>query len=105
MERVAVGPDHVKLALGWGLERASRLKLGGDLLGHSPVSRLEEIETLALGVEGKLALWKTLRISKGRDPRLRDIDFDELIRRAQSQRRRLEGQRARAADEAFGATP
>jgi hypothetical protein len=33
------------------------------------------------------------------DPRLADVDFDELAARAQSQRRRLERQRLRAAEE------
>jgi hypothetical protein len=102
MERLSVGRDHLKVALAWGLERAGRLKPSGELVGYSPLSRLEELEGLALGVEGKLALWQTLRRTHGADPRLRAIDFGELIARARSQRRRLERQRIRAADEALG---
>src|SRR5918996_3275055 len=57
MERLSVGQDRVKLALGWAAEQASRVKLTGELLGHPSLRRLEELEALALGVEGKLALW------------------------------------------------
>jgi hypothetical protein len=101
MRRLSVGQDRVKLALAWGAEQASRLKLNGELLSYSPLSRLEEIEALSLGVEGKAALWKALRRTHGDDPRLRGVDLDELVERAQSQRRRLEHQRVRAADEAL----
>jgi hypothetical protein len=101
MQRLSVGRDHLKSALAWSAERAGRLKLNGQLVGYSPLSRLEEIEVLSLGVEGKLALWRTLRSTHASDPRLAGIDLDGLIERARSQRRRLERQRVRAADEAL----
>jgi hypothetical protein len=102
MERLSVGEDRLKLALLWGAEKLGRLKLNGEILRYSPLSRLEELEGLSVGVEGKLALWTTLRQTHGTDPRLRDVDLDELIKRARAQRRRLEQQRKRAADEAVG---
>jgi hypothetical protein len=101
MHRLAVGQDRLKVALSWGAERAARLKPNGALLGYSPLSRLEELEALALGVHGKLSLWQALRRTHGTDPRLRGVDLDELSDRARSQRRRLERQRLRAADEAL----
>ena len=61
----------------------------------------EEIEGLSLGLEGKASLWQSLKLTHGDDPRLRNIDFDALIARARSQRRRLERQRRRAAEEAL----
>jgi hypothetical protein len=102
MERLSVGQDRLKLAVAWSAEKAGRLKLNGELLGYSPLSRLEELEALSLGVEGKLALWRTLRHTLGSDARLNGIDLDELIARAQSHRRRLERQRMSAGDEALG---
>lgn len=102
MERLSVGPDRLKVALLWGAEKVGRLKLNGEIFRYSPLSRLEEIEGLLVGVEGKLALWQTLRQTHGEDARLRRIDLDELIKRGRAQRRRLERQRRRAADEAFG---
>jgi hypothetical protein len=92
MQRLAVGQDRLRVAAGWGAEKALR---------YAPLSRLEELEALSLGVEGKLALWRTLRHTYGDDPRLAGVDFDELAGRAQSQRRRLERRRLSAAEDAL----
>jgi hypothetical protein len=105
MERLSVGQDRLKTTLAWGAEKAGRLKLNGEVRGYSPLSRLEELEALSLGVEGKLGLWRTLLRTHGSDPRLSGVDLDELVKRARSQRRRLEIQRGRAADEALGQPP
>jgi hypothetical protein len=102
MERLSVRPDRLKIAFAWGAEKAGRLKLNGELIRYSPLSRLEELEGLSLGVEGKLAMWQTLSDTHADDPRLSGIDFEELIKRARSQRRRLEQERRRAAHEAVG---
>jgi len=96
MDRLGVGRDPVKLAVGWAAVQAARLRFAAV-----PLSGLEEIEALALGVEGKLALWQVLRHTHGDDPRLRGVDLDDLISRARSQRRTLERLRLRAADGAF----
>jgi hypothetical protein len=101
MGLLSVGEDHVKEKLAWAAEKASRLKFQGEILGYSALSRFEELETLALGVEGKHDLWMALQHTHGGDPRLRSIDFDHLIERARSQRERLEALRLRAADEAL----
>jgi hypothetical protein len=93
MQRLSVGRDRARLALGWGTEKALRLKPGG---------RFADLETLSLGVEGKLALWTALHHAYGDDPRLRGIDLDALSARARSQRGRIEQQRLDAADEALG---
>ena len=52
---------HYKLSAAWAAEKAARLKLNGRLLSRSPLSSLEELEMLRLGVEGKAAGWRTLR--------------------------------------------
>lgn len=101
MKRLSIGRDRLKLLASWGAEKAGRLKLNGQFVGYSSLSRLEELEVLSLGVEGKLALWLALRRTHEADPRLRGIEWDELVDRARSQRRRLERQRRRAADEAL----
>ncbi len=101
MQRLSIARDGLKVALSWVTEKAGRLKLNGELLRYSPLSRLEEIEGLSLGVEGRLALWQSLQLTHAGDARLHGIDFDELIKRARSQRRRLERQRRRAAQEAL----
>jgi hypothetical protein len=101
MDRLSVGRDRAKVAGAWAAEKLGRLKLNGSLLSYSSLSRLEEIEGLSLGVEGKLGLWQALKVSHGDDPRLRGVDLDALITRARSQRRRLERQRRQAAKEAL----
>jgi hypothetical protein len=99
MRRLEVGKDRLKLAVSWSAEKLGRLKLNGELLSYSPLSRLEEIELILLGVEGKLALWRALRHRLGDDPRLRGVDLEGLIQRAGSQARRLERHRLRAAED------
>ena len=92
------GKDRVKVTLAWTGEKLGRLKLNGSVLSYSPLSRLEELELLSLGIEGKLLMWRTLRETLGaKSP----VDLDELIKRARSQRRRLEAQRLKAAAEAL----
>ena len=99
MRRLDVGKDRLKLLFSWGAEKFGRLKLNGELLSYSPLSRLEEIELILLGVEGKLALWRALRHGLGDDARLRGIDLEGLIQRAGSQRRRLERHRLSATED------
>jgi hypothetical protein len=101
MRRLDVQPDRVKGALGWAGEKLGRLKLNGQVLGYSPLSRLIELEGLVLGVSGKLALWQALRAALGDDPRLAGIAFDDLSGRAREQIRALERLRRRAAVEAL----
>ena len=101
MDRLSVDHDRLKVVGAWAAEKLGRLKLNGSLLAYSPLSRLVEIEGLALGVEGKLSLWRSLKITHSGDARLRGVDFDALITRARSQRQRLERQRRKAAQEAL----
>ena len=58
MRSLQVGVDQVKVSAGWAAEKLGRLKLNGQLLGYSPLSRLVELEALTLGVTGKLGLWR-----------------------------------------------
>jgi hypothetical protein len=91
-----------KVYAGWIGEKAGRLKLNGHLLTRSPLSSLEELEVLRLGVEGKAAGWRTLRVLADRDSRLDSRRLDELISRARSQAELLEELRVQAASELIG---
>jgi len=86
-----------KVGAAWIGEKAGRLKLNGRLLARSPVSDLEELELLRLGVEGKAAGWRTLRIQADTDARLDARRLDELISRANIQAAQIEELRVRAA--------
>jgi hypothetical protein len=100
MDRLQIRRDRLKVAGAWAAEKAGRLKLNGQLLHYSPLSRLEELEMLSLGVEGKLAMWSALHHAIG--PRVADTDLDPLVARANAQRETLEELRHQAAAEALG---
>ena len=101
MARMGIEEDRVKQAGAWAAEKVGRLKLNGQLLGYSPLSRLVELEGLTLGVTGKVALWVVLNEHYGEDPRLAGVDLPALIARAKAQRGMLERMRRQAAGEAL----
>jgi hypothetical protein len=94
-----------KVCAGWIGEKAGRLKLNGRLLARSPLSNLEELEMMCLGVAGKAAGWRTLRLLADADPRLDRGRLDELIARADGQLELLEDLRVRAAQASLGHGP
>ena len=102
MDDLGIRKDPAKVAAGWIGEKAGRLKLNGQLTGYSPLSRLVELEGLALGVTGKLALWKALRLADT-EPALDGPTLERLIERAERHQRGLEERRLTAAREALGA--
>jgi hypothetical protein len=101
MGRLGVSRDPVKVWAGWLAEKGGRLKLNGRIAGYSPLSRVVELEVLALAVEGKRTLWRTLEDVAARDARLDGVDLAALGRRAERQRRLIERERRRAAELAF----
>jgi hypothetical protein len=101
MRRFGVDADRIKQSVAYAAEKVGRLKLNGQLLGYSPLSRLVELEGMTLGVAGKQALWVVLSENYGQDPRLEGVDLPELIARAKEQRVTLERLRRRAAIEAL----
>jgi hypothetical protein len=103
LSRLGIRGDPIKMLAGVGAELVGRLKLNGSLIGYSPLSRLEELELLSLGVQGKAAMWRAMRDNFAADPRVTGFDFEALLKRATSQRQRLERLRGRAATEALGA--
>ena len=98
MALLGVPVRHYKTAAAWLGERAGRLKLNGRLRTRSPLSSLEELELIRLGVEGKAAGWRTLRELAETEPRLNQAWLDELLARARSQADLLEDLRVRAAN-------
>jgi hypothetical protein len=96
--RLGVSRSVVKTSAAWILEKAARLKLNGQPLGYSPLSRVIELEALAVGVEAKRALWAALKRLEGVDL---GVDLDEMVARAQRQKRLLERRRLEAVAAAF----
>jgi hypothetical protein len=104
MRALDIGIDRLKVVGGWGAEKLGRLKLNGRVLGYSPLSRVVELEVLALGIGGKLALWHTLAQLRPATKALAEFDLQRLILRAERQLEETEQHRRRASLEAFGST-
>ena len=102
LDQLAVSRDRAKVTAGWVGEKLGRLKLNGQRVGYSPLSRLLELEGLSGGVHAKLDLWRALREIAPGEPRLEEQQLDGLIGRAESQLERLASLHARAAVLAVG---
>ncbi|MFD9481769.1 MULTISPECIES: transaldolase [Streptomyces] len=101
MTGLGVRPSHSKAAMGWLAEKAGRLKPNGHLLSRSPLSDLLEAESMLLGIQGKAALWRTLRAQAETDERLSAEDLDALLERAEQQSKLMENLRVAAAGRAL----
>ncbi|MFB8106811.1 transaldolase [Streptomyces sp. NPDC056007] len=97
MTDLGVTVSRSKAAMGWLAEKAGRLKPNGHLLSRSPLSDLLEAESMLLGVVGKTACWRTLRILADSEPRLPADRLDTLLERAEQQSAVLEEMRSAAA--------
>ena len=102
MAALDVPVARYKVALAWLGEKATRLKSNGRLVRRSPLSDLVELEALYLGVTGKEAGWRTLRIVAEVDDRIDVGRLDDLITRARRQVETLERLRREQARALFG---
>ena len=87
MGRLGVRPERVGVIMAGIAEKAGRLRL----MGYSPLSTLVELESLHLGINGKIVMWNTLQDAVG--DRVNGIDFEELVRRAERQAEQVERRR------------
>jgi hypothetical protein len=97
-------PDRMKRGVALGAERIGSLRMWLPMLGpgSEESARLEEVEVLSLGIEGKRLLWAALAQLSSTDARLMGFPFPELKQKAKSQRDRLERFRLKLATEALG---
>jgi hypothetical protein len=101
MGALGIDASPLKPAGAWLLEKAGRLKLNGQVGGHSPLSPLLELEGLETGVSGKRSLWQVLGRAFPADKRLERFHFDALITRADRQLQGLEEHRLALASDAL----
>ena len=94
-------PNPMKQAGAWIMEKVSRLKLSPGGAGSEEMSALLTIETLCIGVEGKICLWSALKEIADDIKELSAYDFDELLAKAKNQRQGLEKERLVAAKAAL----
>jgi len=81
----------------------SESKFSGESIGDPTFGTFLTLETLSIGVEGKLCMWKALKVIAAEHPELAAMDIDTLIERAQSQRDGIEAKRLEIAGSALSA--
>ena len=96
LENLDVSESRTRKVGGWLAEKVTQLKLRIDDRSAGSLRLLESLETVALGVDGKLALWMVLEAVAPSIPPLQELDFKRLISRADDQRKRLEALRLEA---------
>ncbi len=102
MEHLNSSKNPVKQAGAWVAEKVSRLKFAGVSSGEPELGTFMALETLALGVQGKLSMWKALKQVTGQHPALASVNLDELIERAEAQYDLLEHERLTTGARALG---
>ena len=101
MAEAGVEISQTRQAAAWMTDKLGKLKLHMDDPHQGALRRLELLETVAMGIGGKAALWATLAQLSGALPLTHDLDFPTLIVRAEDQYARLEPLRFQAAQDAF----
>jgi hypothetical protein len=101
IQRVGGQESAVRRVGAWITEKFVEVKMRFDDPGGRRLTYLEALETLALGILGKRALWRLLDAVSDDVPDLRGMDFDRLERRAQDQHDRVEARRIEAGRRIF----
>jgi hypothetical protein len=101
MQRIESSRNPIKQTTAWVAERASRVKFAGLTSGEPEVGMFMALESLMLGVQGKLSLWRALEQVADRHPVLASINLSDLIQRAQRQYETLERERLAAGQRAL----
>ncbi len=101
MAQMDVTRNPVKQATGWLAETASRVKFSGTASGDADHGIFLALESMALGVLGKLSLWRALREVRTSHPSLAALDLT-VITRAEAQHATLERERLAAGTRALG---
>jgi hypothetical protein len=102
MQHLNIPESRVRKAGMWIAESVAEVKLEVDDDPNGPLRRLERLEALAMGIDGKIALWRALQAAPANEI-LAEIDHELLIQRGQEQRSRVEVLRLQAARAALAA--
>jgi len=99
MHRLGIEESKARQAGAWAGEKVSRALF--TLAGNKSdgVGVLLVLEALVMGVSAKRLLWRAL--SAANLPRLNDIDFEQLQRRAKEQIKRVQAEQLRSARRAL----
>jgi hypothetical protein len=97
MGELGIEQSASRLVMAWLAEKATQVKLWLDDPASGRLALLEALELVALGIDGKKALWRALAVVADYENALRQADFGRLIGRADEQRQRVEEARLDAA--------
>jgi hypothetical protein len=100
MSSLNIPESRVRKAGTWVAEQVAEAKLTIDDDQKGPLRRLERLEALSIGIEGKIALWRSLDAAPAKET-VEQIDFERLCRRGQEQRSLVETWRVQAARDAL----
>ena len=102
-DRVGKTGLDAKQATAWLAEKVSQFKLRHP--DPADLGTFEALEALAVGIHGKLALWRALQLVATVDSRVEGVDYDELVGRAQKQHDQVDEWRLALARTTFGVPP
>lgn len=105
IDRLGVDTDPTKDKIAALGIKITEPKFSGDTVGSADFGAFITLETLSIGVEGKLCMWKALKVIEGEVPELADTSLDTLIERAGDQRSRIEDKRLQWALRALSGSP
>jgi hypothetical protein len=103
MAGLQISQSRTRQATSWLAEKVTELKLRLDDPAGGTLRIFEALEAVAIGIDGKRALWQALAAAAEDVPGLRLADYERLAQRAEEQRRRVEEVRLQAAKAALGA--
>lgn len=102
LDRLAAGERRVAQAAAWLGEKVSEKRLALAARNHPALGLLEGLESIALGLQGKLAIFRVLAELGALDPRLAGLPYGARADRTVLQHGMIEAERRAAAREAFG---
>jgi hypothetical protein len=102
LARIEGAESPLKRAAAWLTEKLHRARLALVERTDPGLARLEGLESLALGLQGKLALYRALEDVAAHEPKLVGFPFAALQARTLSQHAMIEQERLTAARAAFG---
>jgi hypothetical protein len=100
MTSLNIQESRVRKAGTWIAEQVAEAKLTVDDDQTGPLRRLERLEALSIGIEGKIALWWALDAVPAKSM-FGQINLEQLRQRAETQRSLVEAWRLQAARDAL----
>jgi hypothetical protein len=99
--RLGEKESAVRKAGAWIVEKLSRAKIQLSETQDGEMGLFLALEGLALGIQGKRALWRALAVASETAPDLRGLDYPLLEKRAVEQHDRVEAKRLEVARDVF----